>query len=220
MKKALTLFCVLSASIALASTLFPEKAKCPIDGEKFEFYSQVSASIMGMMLDAKPYGGVIAPSPIAKCPKDGMVLYKKFSAKEIATLKPFVKSKEYQSLQKSETNHWLAYLLSKRLSAPTMTQIAMMQAATWEAADDDKQPGRYEKYARELIQTIDSLQKPSVDLNLLKGELYRRIKEFDKASQLFSELKKTIDAESVYHRIISQQIEWIEKNDSSPQRIQ
>ncbi|MCL2013110.1 MAG: hypothetical protein FWG75_10040 [Cystobacterineae bacterium] len=51
----------------------------------------------------------------------------------------------------------------------------------------------------------------------LQGELYRRIREFDKASQVFSalksELKDSVDAESV----ISQQLELIAQKNSSPQ---
>jgi len=46
-------------------------------------------------------------------------------------------------------------------------------------------------------------------LKLLKGELYRRIKEFDKASQVFLELKDKVNDKSIYHQIISQQLELI-----------
>jgi len=203
---------------AFAMTIAKVKVECPIDAEEFEFYAQGSGTTFGYMLDERPYGPIKAPWPLAKCPKDGMVLYKKFSAQEIAVLKPFVKSKKYQSLQKSETDYWLAYLLAKRLSAPMTEQIFLMQQATWEAMGE-----RYEKYARATIQAIDSLRKPSVDLKLLKGELHRRIREFGKASQVFlalkSELKNSADVDPIYHQIVSQQLKLIEEKDSSPQPV-
>ena len=189
--------------------------ECPVDGEKFEFYGQGSGTSFGAMLDGQPYGAIMMPWPIPKCPQNGMVIYKKFSEEEIVILKPFIRSKEYQKLQKRETDYWLAYILSKHLAAPVAEQISLMQKATWEAKG-----GQYERYAKETIKAINSMENPSYELVFLKGELYRRIKEFDKAMLVFSELKKEIENglevknEPFLTKIILKEIELISKKDS------
>jgi len=187
MKRLMMFIWCLSASTVFAMTTSITEIECPVDGEKFEFHGQDSGTAFGAMLDGQGYGAIVTPWPIPKCPGNGMVIYKEFSEKEIATLKPFIKSKEYQELQKRETNYWLAYILSKHLAAPITEQIDLMQQATWEAEDD-----QYERYAKETIKTINSMKNPSYDLVFLKGELYRRIKEFDKAALIFSKLEKEI----------------------------
>lgn len=212
------LICLLAgclANPAFAMTTSITEIECPVDGEKFVFYGQGSGTSFGRMLDGMPYGAIAAPWPIPKCPGNGMVIYKRFSEEEIATLKPFIRSEEYQSLQKNETNYWLAYILSKRLSAPLTEQISLMQQATWEAEAD-----QYERYARETIKAIDSMKNPSYELVFLKGELYRRIKEFDKAMQIFSELKKAVESDLQFEntpffiQIISKELELISEKDS------
>ena len=213
MKKILILAWVLSIGAAAAMTTFKVKVKCPLDGEEFEFLAQGSGTSFGVMLDGKPFGAIITPWPIAKCPKDGLVFYKNdFLRIEAALLKPFVESSRYQSLQKSETNYWLAYLLSKHLSAPLDEQVSLMVKATWEASEDE----RYERYAKETIEALGRIKNPSADMVFLSGELNRRIGKFDKAAKIFSALEKKVEEGSFLAEIISKEFELIAKKDSSP----
>lgn len=214
MKKSLIILWFLSMGTTVAMTVLTDNVKCPIDGEEFEFIAQASGSSFGSMLDGQPYGAIIMPWPIAKCPKDGMVMYKDFTEKEIILLRNFVESKEYQELQKKETNYWLAYILSKRLSAPIDEQVSLMQQATWEASKDE----RYERYAKETIKAIDGIKNPPKETIFLKGELYRRIGNFGNAKQVFSKLNKNVDDGSFLAMAISQELELIAKKNSSSRR--
>lgn len=216
MKKSMILLWFLSIGTALAMTALTVKVKCPFDGEEFEFLTQASGTSFGSMLDGQRYGAIIMPWPIAKCPNDGMVMYKEFTEIEIVLLRPFVESREYQALQKNETDYWLAYILSKRLSAPIYEQVALMQQATWEASEGE----RYERYAKETIKAIDGIKNPPDEMVFFKGELYRRIRKFDKAAQVFSRLGKKVEDGTPLNRLISQELKLIADRDSSSHKME
>lgn len=124
----------LFGSSAQATTFGEMEYTCPIGGEKFTTSMMMSTTIMGRRLDYKPIP-LQSIGPLAKCP-NGFVLYQEtFTPEEIAKLTPIVESAEYQAMAKSDTSHFLATYLMRRMGA-TQPEIAWRQlTAMWECED-------------------------------------------------------------------------------------
>ena len=191
---------------------------CPLDGKEITVTRTSSNRQFNTMLDGQPYGVLVAPIPVAKCPDDGFVVYdNSFSEKEIAVLKPFVLSQDYKKFKDSQTDYWLIYKMKEKLNAPIEEQIAAAQMATWEAYNAVNWE-QYFTYAGETIRLIGKIEKPSDELLFLKGELYRRTGDYDNASQIFEDLQKRVRNDSRMSRMIAQQITLIEEGISSTER--
>lgn len=161
--------CLAAATLTLALVPLTARASivkmmpftCPIGGETFSSLAQLSGYQMGSFLDLKPYGMLSAPSPLPRCPSNGLVMYKyKFTQEELARLEGYVLSEEYQDLRKIHTNYYLVSRLKKYLGAPQLglshlqNEIAFtLLQATWEA-----KPGeQYRQYALEALDIYKSM---------------------------------------------------------------
>ena len=156
MYRKLFVFLAVAAVAHLASALTYGKVSliCPIDGESFETTLAMSGTQAGQFIDLKPYGPIAAPWPIAKCPTSGFVMYKKpFTEDELAVLKPYVAGAEYQALQHTETNYYLAARLQRVLKAPDETIAFTLLRASWEAQGRDQ----YVVYANEALVAFKDL---------------------------------------------------------------
>lgn len=221
MRKVLFIIFFFFISINIYAYSFDEiEMICPIDGEKFTFKKPFDQIQFNTMLDGQPYGILISPKPVPKCPKDGFVIFRdNFSDKEIAVLKQYINSQEYGKLNRTETAYWLAYKIQEKLSAPDSHKLRFMQYATWEAytlIDFEK----YSKYANELIKAISQLKNPSDEDTFLKGELYRRLGDFEKAADIFNALKSKAAGNATLLKKIEQQIGLIEEGITSTQRVE
>ena len=89
-------------SLHLHAHTFARKTfECPIEGTRFEAAQDMSGTSMGSRLDLKKRGPIAQPWSLAQCPKCGFVLYQdKFTAAEIARLKPIVLSESFTKATK------------------------------------------------------------------------------------------------------------------------
>src|SRR5688572_10053646 len=106
--------------VVLAHTSGKVEKTCPLDGTKFTATVDFSGTSFGRQLDLRPVGPTPAPWAIPVCPKDHFPLFKReFSAAEIAALKAFVKTPEYQALSR-ETSYYLTAKVMQHLEAPAL----------------------------------------------------------------------------------------------------
>ena len=212
---------------SMASIVMDVEVTCPIGGERFETVVAMSGTQFGQNLDRRPFGAIVTPWPLSKCPSNGFVIYKDdLTASEIDRLTPYVKSATYQTLQKKESDYYLAAHLMQYLGAPKSTIADALLKATWEAELDD----RYERYAVEALAAYEALiSDPSRELTpaqtasyqQISGELERRLGLFDKASRRFTAL---IDAPGVkgseLEQVVRQEIALTEAKDSGTHPIE
>jgi len=204
-----------------ASTVADIDVTCPIGGKHFKTLLAMSGTQFGQNLDLRPFGAIISPWPIPKCPENGFVMYKKtFSQDEIKRLNIFVLSDAYQSLQKTETNYYLAATLMKYLGEPKKNIAYALLEATWETENDPK----YAKYAGEALGAFESLADPSSgatseDISfyqILAGEMERRLGRFDAAKHRFETLLTRADVPgTVLEQIARQEMALVALKDSA-----
>jgi hypothetical protein len=182
---------------------------CPYDGAKFTARLQGSGTSFGTLLDHRPIGAIVAPWPLAVCPTNGFVFYKdKFEDAELETLRPFVLSNEYQSLN-DETPYFRAAWLMEQAGFPHTKVTWELLQATWETyAPRD----RYVRYAKAVLNRLpDDIEAASgaekTNLRILRGELLRRVEDFGEAAELFRGLKDELDPASVEAKIVKYEIE-------------
>jgi len=209
---------------ANAMTLYEVELTCPIDGTKFMATLAGSGTSFGMFLDTKPYGPTPAPWPLAQCPSNGFVLYKdNFSNEEIARLRPFVESAEYQVLRRENTNYYLAARLRIHQGENAADVAFVFLQATWEAKD----PSQYQKYAAEALQAYEeALTRPYADPKqwltdqLLAGELERRLGRFEKAAARFRTLSGRDELRDGFLRqIVDLQMQLIGARNAAPEKV-
>lgn len=213
----------LSAPTAHAMTVGEIDVVCPIDGKRFKTITAFSGSQFGMQLDLKPVGPTPAPWPLAKCPGNGFVVYKKtFSAEELARLRPYVRSEAYRALVPGHTNYFLAAKLQQALNEPPARVAITLLQATSEARDDDQ----YRAYATEALaayeQVLQAPPKDEVDrltAVLVAGELERRLGRFDLARSRFLAIPNRDSLAEPMDRIVALQLSLIEKGNSEPAEI-
>ncbi len=99
------LFLALAAALAAAGPAsagkpVTETMTCPIGGGSFTFTTAASYSTYGERPDGRPFGSWTFPLALPECPDNGLVLYKEYTAEEVAKLEPLVASEAYQALRK------------------------------------------------------------------------------------------------------------------------
>ncbi|MGY3266776.1 hypothetical protein [Lysobacter sp. HA35] len=216
-----TMALALLSNSAPAMTLMPVQLKCPIGGEAFTATLAMSGTQFGQNLDRRPVGAIASPWPMARCPKNGFVLFKQdFTPAEIKTLQPFVLSPDYQALQKSESNYFLASRLMEKLGAPQNEIASALLRATWEVEKDP----RYPRYAQAALDSIDVLllrdssmsKDERASYQQIAGELERRLGRFDAARVRFTALFTAPGVQGMpIGRLVQQELELISKRDTA-----
>jgi hypothetical protein len=197
---------------------------CPIDGEKFKAELAMSGTTFGRHLDLKPYGAIVSPWPMAKCPTSGFVIYRDdFSKDELRQLRSIVKTDEYRQLQARETPYYLAAWLQRALGNTAAESRYTLLEATWEAKDVDT----YLRYASEALQAYE-LALPALEpsseqwwtAQLVAGELERRTSRFEDADRRFRILAALPeDKNPTYKAIIELQLRLIAAKDVETHEI-
>lgn len=191
--RALTLAFVLAYHLSpQAHTVREVELECPLDGEKFRQVLAASGTQFGAMLDLKPIGRIAAPWPLPVCPKSGFVMYRSFTPDEIARLKPFVATTEYAEML-SDAPYFRAARIGAFLGDKREAIADVLLQATWEA----QSPRQYARYAREAHVAFRELLEMTAredaswpKLQVVTGELERRLGRFDEARARFSQLKE------------------------------
>ncbi|HEX8622514.1 MAG TPA: hypothetical protein VF718_11125 [Allosphingosinicella sp.] len=180
----------LAAAPALAGKPVTETMTCPIGGGSFSFTTTASYSTYGERPDGKPFGSWTFPLALPECPDNGLVLYKAYSAEEIAKLEPLVASEAYQALRKEDTPYYRAYWLMKAMGlGPERYLLALLQAS-WEAQD---RPELRKRYLAELAEASAAVPARPADLNWIGMEgrainALRELGRFDEASARLAKL--------------------------------
>jgi hypothetical protein len=232
LRAAAVAICMAGASpFAVALSLGPPAAMvCPIDGTKFHSRGTRDPETRydcadyrdfpyGRFLDLKSSGATLAPWPIAKCPSNGFVIYKKkFTLGELARLKRYVLSDEYRSMKDAHANYYLAAKLRAHLGEePARLRYTLLQA-TWEA----QSRAQYAKYAAEALEAYkSSLMKPYPNAEewivdqLVAAELERRLGQFDRAISRIASLGERKEAkEKIYRDVLAVQLQLAKARDS------
>src|SRR5262245_40847526 len=116
--RVLVLGALLASQAAIASAA---EVVCPINGKPFSSSAAPHDPSRGRELDMKPVAAYRTPWPLPRCPENGFVVYKNesFSEAELAKLRPFVASEQYQSMTKAHTVYYLAAMLRREAGEPT-----------------------------------------------------------------------------------------------------
>jgi hypothetical protein len=196
---------------------------CPIDGETFTQTMAGSGFVRGTMLDLRPYGAVASPWPLPVCPTSKFVLYRPdFKADEIAKLKTYVDSPQFQAIREETPYYRVAKLRQYMGDEAELVGYALLQA-TWEASD----PERYARYAKEALESYrTSLSLPSLDREkwasqaLIVGELERRLGMFEEARVQFERLKTLeLFKSGIYAAIVELQLQLVSARDVRPHQV-
>jgi hypothetical protein len=136
-----------------AGTPVTQSLRCPIGGTRFEFTTAASYNTWGARPDGKPYGSWTFPLPLPVCPGNGLVMYEEFSREQLRLLRPLTASPEYEAMSTTETPHYRAVWLMRKLGAPTSKVLWTLLKATWEADGNASQRARYQREYVELAKT-------------------------------------------------------------------
>jgi hypothetical protein len=182
------LFAAMPSNPAQASTYFPQKVKCPVGGQGFEYMALASISQWGALPDGMPLGSGVFPTEPPRCPGNALVMYRDFTPEEVKTLTSFVKSVDYRALVASgETTYYLAWRTATVLGDDDA--IWLLLRATWEAKNIDPGSERAIRYNREFVAAA-SLAKPApasleaVALRVRHANALRELGRFDEAQAL------------------------------------
>lgn len=215
---------VLAPPLAGAQTPVEAELVCPIDGEKFKTMLAVPDTPLSFHLDLKPSGPNGAIWPLAKCPSSGFVMYKRdFSEDELARLRPYVASAQYQALSEAHTNYYLGARLRAHLGATPAHLAYVLLQATWEA---DSRP-RYEQYATEALETFKRVlagpipnAKEWINAQFVTGELERRLGRFEDARARFHALSDRDEVgEGTFRQVLQLQLRLIEARNTASHLI-
>ena len=176
--------------------VFEEETICPLGGEKFNALYLGTHSYYGVHLDLEPDSYMRFPVPIPVCPSNGFVMAEpEYTDTRLEILKSVVESTEYRELFKNR--HATYYLLVKFLELsgvePT-DQWWLYLNASWEA-DLCGDKSRYREYTNlvitkslEKLQTLTPSDEDYWTLRVLVSNAYRRIGDFEKASEYFAKI--------------------------------
>ena len=155
---------------------------CPIGGASFTYTRPAPQSVPGTRPDGKPYGAV-APPPLPECPDNGLVLYKEYSAEEVAKLEPLIASPAFQAMRESDTQYYRAYWLMKEMGLAPEDYLWVLLQASWQA---DGKPELRARYLGELVEASAKVPPNPSSLNWVGMEAHainalRELGRFDEA---------------------------------------
>jgi hypothetical protein len=162
---------------------------CPIGGGSFDFKTTGSYTTWGERPDGRPYGSWTFPLALPECPDNGLVLYKEYSAEEVAKLEPLVASEAYQALRKAETPYYRAYWLMKQMGLGPERYLWALLQASWEA---DGTPELRQRYLTELAEASATVPARPGDLNWIgmEGRAANALRELGRFDEALARLDK------------------------------
>lgn len=171
---------------------------CPLNGERFMAMVPESASFVITRLDFRQVGSAVSPWPMVTCPGNGFPLFEKtFSPEELAKLKAFAETAEYQTLRKDHPVYYLVARLQRLLNRPLDYIATSMVYASWQSEPDEQRARTYLAEALPLFQEFLE-QSPPADaksaakLRFLTVELHRRLGWFEQAAALLQQHRDQI----------------------------
>ncbi len=213
--------------LLFADTYADTTRKCALCEQEFHIRLAMSETRQGMRLDLRPVGFLTAPHPIGTCTKCGFVDFMngdEYSKDELAVLRKFVASDEYQKLAAEETPYFRAAKLLEQLKHPDSQIATVYLKATWEVEQDKERLPKYLAACLASYENViaDKKQKPEDLLTprMLKGELLRRLGKFDDAKKHFESLQSLDEFKAEVPKfLVEVQLGLIENKDNRPHMI-
>lgn len=200
----------LLAGSAGARTVGSVERVCPFTGTKFSGRIDLSGSTFCTRLDLKPIGLVGAPPELPVCPDDGFIVFKKkFSAAELATLRPWVESEGYRTTTANETTYFRYAETLRRLGAPSDEVGWTLVQATWQV---EAEPARYRRY---VAAAVSELAQGGRRSQLLAAELERRTHQFDSARARLSKLEQDPGVSEEERHVVRRELRLVAERDPS-----
>ena len=211
--------------VVFGATSTNVEVKCPICLKVFNCKMDVSGTAFGRRLDLKPLGPIRAPWRLPKCPDCHFVRFdEKLSQADLDKCKKIIKSEEY--LQNSKRKPYFLFgILAEGLDYDSWQLANIFLKASWEEENeaelyqaDLKRCLKHlavflKKDGRSVKEIFDSHSIAKKTAILLKGELHRRLAEFDLAKMHFEKLGSP---GGHLEDIINFQINLCVKKDSGP----
>jgi hypothetical protein len=178
-----------AAAPARAGMPVTETMTCPIGGASFSFTTTASYSTYGERPDGKPYGSWSFPLALPECPDNGLVLYKDYSAEEVAKLEPLVASEAYQALREEDTPYYRAYWLMRAMELGPERYLWALLQASWEA---EGKPELRQRYLAELADASASVPSRPDDINWIgmEGRAINALRELGRFDEALARLDK------------------------------
>lgn len=178
-----------SAQTPAAETLAAETMTCPIGGGSFTFTPTTPVAATGERPDGKPFGNTTFPVAVPECPDNGLVLYKDYSAEEVAKLEPIVTSEAYQALRREDTPYYRAYWLMKAMGLLPERYLWALLQASWEA---EAKPELRKRYLTELAEASAAVPARPGDLNWIgmEGRAINALRELGRFDEALARLEK------------------------------
>lgn len=213
-------FVVAITTNSWATIAMPANFVCPICKTEFSEVVLLSRTTVGKRFDYKPRGA--GPWPLVVCPTDSYVFFgEDRSDEELAVLRKYVPTEEYQSFAKSETSYFLVAKMQERLNYAPQAVANSYLRASWEVPEADDRLPRYQQLTLSTFESYDA-SNPKHDSHwvasqLISGELERRLGFFEEATQRFLRLKKMKEfQEDGAIRIIDAQLGLLAVEDADP----
>jgi hypothetical protein len=185
----LTTAAALAPAVALEAQAPSKKTiTCPIGGVAFEYAPNPVTPSGGERPDGKPFG-VAGPTPLPECPGNGLVLYKDYSAAEVAKLEPLIASDAYKALLKDGTQYYRAYWLMKEMGLPPEDYLWVLLQASWEA---EGKPELRQRYLSELAEASAKVPPRPANLNWIgmEGRAINALRELGRFDEAQARLSK------------------------------
>ena len=173
-----------AASAPPAAAPAAQTIACPIGGAEFRYSARPPGIVIGERPDGRPYGQGAFPAALPECPGNGLVLYKEYSAEEVARLEPLVASEGYRALLKDDTQYYRAYWLMREMGEEPQRYLWALLQASWEA---EGKPELRARYLGELAEASAKVPARTNDLNWIGMEArsinaLRELGRFDEAA--------------------------------------
>lgn len=229
-----TMSVALAAPPALAMTMATREVTCPLTGEKFKTQVIMSYTQFGMRLDLKPYGAMMAPAPLPKCPGSGFPVFRgSFTDAELVKLRAIVASDEYKSVRAAHTDYYVWLWLERKLGPVEPWRAAnILLRASWQAEGfEDSRAERLAAYRAEARDAFDAAAKEAgaplerrLSATLLAAEMDRLLGRFDEALARLDAIRAEIASSAGQFPALAgvhAQIErWARARDAKPQNYE
>lgn len=232
LRAALLLLAVVSAG---AFDLEDKDIVCPVCGTRFTYVVMSGAVPEGRRLDLRPLGLLFAPAPVPFCPTCRFaVLQPEVLPAEIPRLKQVVYSAEYRAIPAGSPSYYYVAQLERILGAAPLVVGYRLLQASWQveacltcvpdptARPSDVLADRYlaeslGKLEEHLAATVRT-DATYVGVQMLCGEIERRLGRFEAARRRFTGLESELGPEDgAARRNLRWELALIERRNSAPQ---
>jgi len=182
--------CTLAALAAQATTPFEREIECPVGGERFSFTDTMSSSSFGQRPDGRPYSNWHYPLPV--CPGNGLVMYREFTADDLARLPAILQSPEFAELRAIEQPYYTASFIERSLSPGSVRATWLPLQASWRVDHDAALKTRFQRefVAAAQAAEFDPANEESAALRLRMANALRELGRFDEAEAAFATLSQ------------------------------